>query len=104
MHIFPYSIRPGTVAASMPGQLDKAVKNARAREAQKAAAEMRDEYLGSMLGKTLSVLFETESGGVWTGHSENYCEVTAIGENLHGIVKCVSIKSFNKGKLSGIII
>ncbi len=104
MHIFPYSIRPGTVAASMPGQLDKAVKNARAREAQKAAAEMRDEYLGSMLDKTLSVLFETESGGVWTGHSENYCEVTAIGENLHGIVKCVSIKSFNKGKLGGIII
>ncbi len=104
MHIFPYSIRPGTVAASMPGQLEKAVKNARAREAQKIAGEMQSAYLESMVGKTLAVLFETEKDGVWSGHSENYCEVSAMGENLHGIVQCVEIKSAEKGKLSGIII
>ena len=104
MHIFPYSIRPGTAAAAMPGQLDKATKNLRAREAQSIAGEMQKSYLESMVGNTLSVLFETEKDGVWTGHSENYCEVCAEGCALHGIVQNVQILSAEKGKLRGIII
>ncbi len=104
MHIFPYSIRPGTVAASMPGQLEKSVKAARAKEAQAIAGEMQRAYLGSMVGKTLSVLFETEREGLWTGHSDNYCEVSAIGDALHGLVQNVQIISAEKGKLRGIII
>ncbi len=104
MHIFPYSIRPGTAAASMPGQLEKSVKSARAKSAQKIAGEMQRAYLESMVGKTLSVLFETEKDGVWCGHSENYCEVLVQGEKLHGLVQNVHIYSAEKGKLRGIII
>lgn len=104
MHIFPYSIRPGTAAAAMPMQLDKAVKNARAREAQSIAEEMQQRYLESMVGKSLSVLFETERDGLCRGHSENYCEVSAPGENLHGIVKNVHISSVSGKNLIGIII
>ena len=104
MHIFPYSIRPGTVAATMDGQLDKATKTARAKQAQAIASRMQKEYLESMIGKTLSVLFETEKDGVWCGHSDNYCEVCAEGDNLHGLVRNVKILSAEKGKLFGIII
>lgn len=104
MHIFPYSIRPGTVAASMEGQLEKAVKNSRARQAQEIAREMQNEYLDSMIGKTLSVLFETEKDGMWYGHSENYCEVCSKGENLHGIIKNVLIIGKERGRLLGNII
>jgi len=104
MHIFPYSIRPGTAAASMPDQLEKSVKAVRAKSAQKIAGEMQREYLESMVGKTLSVLFEAEKDGVWFGHSENYCEVLAEGQDLHGIVKNVQIIFADEGKLRGIII
>lgn len=104
MHVFPYSIRPGTKAASMPGQLTNKVKSARAREAQKIADEMQRSYLEAQVGKNLSVLFETGHGGFWNGHSANYCEVEAAGESLHGIVKNVKITGVNGKKLIGIII
>lgn len=104
MHIFPYSIRPGTVAAAMPGQLNKATKTLRAREAQAIADAMQNSYLEKMLGKNLTVLFETEKDGLWSGHSENYCEVAARGEALHGVVRNVNIESVSGKKLIGIFI
>ena len=104
MHIFPYSIRPGTAAAKMDGQLEKAVKNSRAKEAQSIADAMQQRYLETMVGKELSVLFETEKDGMWSGHSENYCEVCAEGEKLHAVVKNVKITSVSGKKLMGIII
>ncbi len=104
MHIFPYSIRPGTRAAEMPGQLTHAVKNARAAEAQAAADRMQNDYLDAQLGKTLSVLFETEQDARWNGHSDNYCEVLAEGENLHGIIKNVQISAREGKKIVGNIV
>ena len=104
MHIFPYSIRPGTAAAAMPGHLTNAVKSARAREAQTIAAKMQTAYLESMQGRELSALFETEKDGMWYGHTDNYCEICVMGENLHGIVKNVHITSISGKKLVGIII
>lgn len=104
MHIFPYSIRPGTLAASMDGQLEKSVKNARARQAQAVAKKMQKSYLDSMVGKTLRVLFETEKEGFWRGHSDNYCEVCAEGTELHGVFAEVLIKELKNELLYGIIV
>ena len=104
MHIFPYSPRPGTPAASMPDQLTHAEKNARAALAQAAAQEMQSAYLDAQLGTTLPVLFETAHGGVWQGHSDNYCEVCARGEQLHGIMKNIQITGRDGLKLVGNIV
>ena len=104
MHIFPYSIRPGTAAAKMPGQLTHAVKNARCAAAQALADEMQLAYLDRQVGKTLPVLFETERDGRWQGHSDNYCEVLAPGASLHGIMKNVQITARKGKKLVGIIV
>ena len=103
MHIFPYSPRPGTAAAAMPDQLPRAVREARAREAQQAAEEMRQAYLAAQLGRTLPVLFETERDGLWQGHADNYCVVCARGAG-HGIMKNVKIISIDGEKLIGIIV
>lgn len=75
MHIFPYSKRPGTRAATMEGHLDKAVKRARAKQASRLARRMKDDFLNSQIGRLASVLFETESQGFITGFTGNYCEV-----------------------------
>lgn len=104
MHVFPYSQRPGTKAAAMPGQLTHAVKDRRATEAQAAAEEMQLAYLDAQIGKTLPVLFETEQEGVWQGHSDNYCEVLSEGEQLHGIMRSVQITAREGKKIVGKIV
>ena len=90
MHIFPYSIRPGTPAAEME-QVPKAVKEDRARRAAAAAAEMHRAYLDGCVGKTYPVLFEQSRDGKFSGHAPNYMEVLAEGEDLHNQVKPVRI-------------
>jgi threonylcarbamoyladenosine tRNA methylthiotransferase MtaB len=82
MHIFPYSVRPGTLAARLPGQVDKSAKQVRARRAAAAARDMAQEYRRSFIGSTLEVLFEREEDGVSIGHAENYLEVGAAGTEL----------------------
>ena len=104
MHVFPYSVRPGTRAAAMPGQLTHAVKNARAAKAQRYADEMQTAFLDAQVGKTLPVLFETRHGDLWQGHTDHYCEVLAAGENLHGIMENVQISARDGKKLVGIIV
>ena len=100
MHIFPYSIRPGTPAASMPGQVPKAVKEERAREAAEVAARMEHSYLEQW--DKVIVLFEEERDGLWWGHTRQYCKVgVPSGENLHNQLRKIQITAVEKGCLLG---
>lgn len=101
MHVFPYSIRPGTPAAQMPQQVDKAEKHRRARIAGAVADEMERSFLQSCVGTTQRVLFEQEADGVSTGHAGNYALVSAEGTGLHNCVKNVQISGVKDGKLWG---
>ncbi len=84
MHIFPYSRRPGTPAAKMPGQVPNAEKEARCRRAAQVAQKMEEDYLDSFLGQEVPVLFEEEREGFWRGHTTRYVQVAAqSGEDLH---------------------
>lgn len=104
MHVFPYSERPGTPAAEMPGRVNKALRESRAREIQNIADTMKREFLEQCVGKTLSVLFETEDNGISFGHAENYCLVQTEATGFHGIVKNVKIIDVLKGNLVGFIV
>ena len=103
-HIFPYSRRPGTPADKMDGQIDRATKAKRSKQARAVVAETRRRFLESMIGKTLPVLFETQEGECWQGHSDNYLEVRAEGENLRGTVHNVRIDAVSEGILVGNVI
>ena len=103
-HIFPYSRRPGTPADKMDGQIDRATKAKRSKQARAVVAETRRAFLESMIGKTLPVLFETQDGENWQGHSDNYLEVRAEGENLRGTVHNVRINEVSDGILVGNVI
>ncbi len=100
MHIFPYSVRPGTKAAAMR-QLTAAVKEERAARAAVVAEEMHREYLQSCVGKVFPVLFEQEKEGKFTGHAPNYMEVLAAGEKLHNEVRNVEITAVEGEGLIG---
>ena len=90
MHIFPYSIRPGTKAAAME-QVPSAVKEQRAGRAAQAAETMRQAYLQGCVGRVYPVLFEQEKDGYYTGHAPNYCEVGVRANDLHNKVLGVKI-------------
>lgn len=88
VHVFPYSIRPGTPAAKMENQVEKSEKERRAAIMSTAADEIRKNFLESQIGKTLEVLTEEYHGGFAQGFTANYTPVKiACRENLHGIIK-----------------
>ncbi len=101
MHIFPYSIRPGTKAAEMDGQLSHTEKARRASQAQRLADSMENDYLMSCIGKTLEVLFETEHDGMSTGHAANYAQVCVEEGHYRGVVESVKILGISNKMLVG---
>ena len=100
MHIFPYSIRPGTKAAAME-QLSAAVKERRAARAAVVASQMHRAYLEGCVGQVYPVLFEQEKDGYYTGHAPNYCETGVQGEGLHNKVLNVKITGTDGDMLIG---
>ena len=101
MHIFPYSVRPGTKAAAMPDQCTAAVKERRAARAAETAERMKQTYLHGCVGQTYPVLFEQEKGGLYVGHAPNYCQVGVRGEDLHNAVRNVKIEAVDGDMLIG---
>ena len=104
VHIFPYSRRDGTPAASMPGQHGNAVKEARAARAAQVAAQLEAEYDEAMVGQVYPVLFEQVEHGHYTGHAPNYVKVYAKGEDLHNEIRPVKITGlFRDGVLGELV-
>ena len=101
MHIFPYSVRPGTKAAAMPDQCTAAVKERRAARAAETAERRKQAYLRGCVGQTYPVLFEQEKGGLYVGHAPNYCQVGVRGEDLHNAVRNVKIEAVDGDMLIG---
>ena len=101
MHIFPYSVRPGTKAAAMPDQCTAAVKERRAARAAETAERMKQAYLRGCVGQTYPVLFEQEKNGLYVGHAPNYCQVGVRGEDLHNKIHDVRIVEVTEDMLTG---
>ncbi|MDD6022608.1 MAG: tRNA (N(6)-L-threonylcarbamoyladenosine(37)-C(2))-methylthiotransferase MtaB [Oscillospiraceae bacterium] len=94
VHVFPYSLRPGTKAASFSPQIEKKVKEERSRKMIEETEKIRREFMSAQIGKTVSVLFESKSSdGFISGYTENYLpvEVRYDGEDLCGKIRSVKI-------------
>ena len=89
MHIFPYSRREGTRAASMPGQLTLAVKQARVDELE--AVDMRNsmEFIQYYQESDVDVLMEepleNAAGTFYTGHTDTYVRVAVPAQECDGL-------------------
>ena len=94
VHVFPYSKRRGTVAAGMRDQLEKSVKHERVQALSQKAEQIRREILDSLMGQTVSVLFESHSGGFAFGHTPEFVEVKVKSEcTLHAKTHSVRLIS-----------
>ena len=77
IHVFPYSRRPGTPAASMPGQVSEEVKKERVAELEELCAQLHGDFVAAHKGMQARVLFESkEKDGSMGGYTQNYIRVT----------------------------
>ena len=80
IHVFTYSVRPGTAAAKMPNQVTEEEKSRRYKEMSRLAAESRAKFHQKNIGKTYKVLIERQTCPEFIGgHTENYIPVRIYG-------------------------
>jgi len=76
LHVFSYSERPNTVAATMEGKVPKSVRSKRSKMLRGLSAKKRRAFYESQLGTIQSVLFEGENKeGYIHGFTRNYVKV-----------------------------
>ncbi len=76
LHVFSYSERPNTVAATMDGKVPKNVRSKRSKMLRGLSAKKRRAFYESQLGTVQSVLFEGENKeGYIHGFTRNYVKV-----------------------------
>ncbi|MDC0629093.1 tRNA (N(6)-L-threonylcarbamoyladenosine(37)-C(2))-methylthiotransferase MtaB [Flavobacteriaceae bacterium] len=92
LHVFTYSERANTHAATLPGVVPKAVRSKRSKLLRGLSAKKRRAFYESQLGTYRTVLFEGENKeGYINGFTENYVKVKspwnpALVNTLHKVV------------------
>jgi threonylcarbamoyladenosine tRNA methylthiotransferase MtaB len=100
LHVFTYSARPGTPAASMPKQVPVHVARERNHVLRELAAEKKLKFMRSFIGKsvdaiTLNIVGRDESGEFTEALAENYLKLRLRGRHdpnqwLHAQVNSVA--------------
>jgi threonylcarbamoyladenosine tRNA methylthiotransferase MtaB len=106
VHVFPYSLRPGTPAAEMPEQIPPQLKAERARVMRTAATVSGRAFRQRFVGRTMAVLWESsreeKTGLVWNGLTDNYLRVQAASTHpLGNTITPVRLVALNEGRLQG---
>ena len=76
LHVFPYSKRPGTRAASMPDQVQDSLKTERVARLEALCEELHSAFVAANKGLPERVLWESSvKGGLMFGYTGNYIRV-----------------------------
>tara|TARA_B110000196_G_scaffold317739_1_gene331502 strand:+ start:843 stop:2186 length:1344 start_codon:yes stop_codon:yes gene_type:complete len=103
MHVFPYSIRPGTTAVHLTDQVADGIKKERTGEMLELAATTMREFRLKSVGQTRPVLWKPgrpAKGAVpaegWSGLTDNYLQVrTTNDSNLGNEITEVRLTGLN---------
>lgn len=104
LHVFPYSRRPGTMAATMAGHLFPALIKERAEYLRNLAAGKRQSFQQRFIGSTLQVLGQhlDPATGLMSGLTRNYLEICyPAAASLQNQEVVVQIDTLQHGRLSG---
>lgn len=93
IHVFPYSRRPGTPAATMPGQVSEAVKKERVAQLEDLCRQLHSEFIEANRGVHEKVLWESsDRDGFMEGYTGNYIRIRRPYEAaLSGTITDVTI-------------
>lgn len=92
LHVFKYSPRKGTPAATYHEQIAPQIKMRRSKELIELSYKLWREYAQGYLGKTLEVLVETSNNGIWEGHTDNYLKVKFFSDEINLAGKIIPVK------------
>lgn len=103
MHVFKYSVRQGTAAAKMGGQVPESVKNERSAVMLATAKQMKKDFYKKYIGRTVEIIVETSpASDIYHGYTPNYTDVAAKSDkDLHGKIVKVKIEALKDGMLYG---
>ena len=107
IHIFTYSKREKTPAATMPDQVPGNIANERRLRLVEIADKMKIDFIKSQLGKTLPVLFERKNkAGYFQGWSDNYINFICNDPNVkkHIITQMKAIEITKDNSIRGELI
>lgn len=102
MHIFSYSRREGTKAATLPNPVTNEVKKQRSRQLHELAAIMKQEFIEKQLGQGAAVLWEgqreeaKDNQQLIFGYTPNYLRVACLTKNadeLENTITSVKLES-----------
>jgi len=109
LHIFRYSRRSGTAAASMRGQVSPELMAERGQRMHTLGARLERAFRRRFVGRTMEVLWESDEphgdGCLWSGLTDNYLRVSAPGRaGLRNTVTPVQLIADTPGGLAGRIV
>jgi len=94
LHVFPYSVREGTVAASMDNQVDECVKKERVHRLLELSKQLELDYFNKFVGCTLEFIPEVYKDGYLIGHTGNYLQIKVNGDETL-LNKLVNVEIIN---------
>ena len=98
VHAFPFSPRPGTVAATMQNQVPRNISKERVKIINEVANENRKKFMGNQIGKVVSVLVEENN----IGRTPDDIDIKIDGEKIPNKTICdVKITGIDKDKFFG---
>ncbi len=105
IHVFPFSIRPGTEAARMPNQVNDRVKKERANRMLGLAGHCRQSFYEQFVGQIMPALWEKETkpgSNIYSGLTDNYIRILARSEKpLTNIIAPVKLVNFHNDGMWG---
>lgn len=109
IHTFPYSIRKGTIGASMPNQNSDEVKNRRATIIKEISKQKFKEFVNKNLGRVCEVLIEKhpdKHSGNLKGMTRNYLTVQIVSKrnDLFNTLQQVRLTEYKDGIIFGELI
>ena len=94
LHVFPYSPRPGTVAARMDGQISPEAKKERSNKLLELSKKLYDRFTNQFIDQEITVLVEKydEKQKAYIGHTSNYIEVKILRESTIGVFETIILQ------------
>jgi len=105
IHVFQYSPRIGTPAATFDNQVPAQIKEQRSSKLIALGNQLEREFMEQFAGRQVNVLFEEEHSnreGFYIGYTDQYVRVTTQGDfNLEGKLLPVMVESVEEDNLIG---
>ena len=94
IHVFPFSLRKGTKAESIPNHVDDITKKKRVKQLVELSKELENKYMDKFINNKVLVLPEIYKEGYLIGHTDNYLNVRFKGKS-DLLNKIIEVKILN---------